>query len=176
MPQLRIRIASSLTENYPDVQMPSQSFCNFGSWVGSDRDGNPSVTPEITWRTACYQRKLMLERYIKAISNLRDQLSVSMQWSQVSSSLLESLETDRVNFPEIYEARATRYRAEPYRLKLSYILEKLRLTQDRNNLLAERGWKLVLEGQSDTENLEQLEKLHYKSVQEFEIKSLGGGL
>ena len=167
MPQLRGRIASALTENYPDVQMPYESFCNFGSWVGSDRDGNPSVTPEITWRTACYQRKLMLERYINAISNLRDQLSVSMQWSQVSASLLESLETDRVNFPEIYEARATRYRAEPYRLKLSYILEKLRLTQERNNLLAERGWKLVLEGQSDTRNLEQLEKLHYKSVQEF---------
>ena len=167
MPQLRGRIASALTENYPDVQMPYESFCNFGSWVGSDRDGNPSVTPEITWRTACYQRKLMLERYINAISNLRDQLSVSMQWSQVSSSLLESLETDRVNFPEIYEARATRYRAEPYRLKLSYILEKLRLTQERNNLLAERGWKLVLEGQSDTRNLEQLEKLHYKSVREF---------
>ncbi len=167
MPQLKGRIASALTENYPDVQMPSESFCNFGSWVGSDRDGNPSVTPEITWRTACYQRKLMLERYIKAISNLRDQLSVSMQWSQVSSSLLESLETDRVNFPEIYEARATRYRAEPYRLKLSYILEKLRLTQERNNLLAESGWKIVLEGRSDTEHLEQYEKLHYKSVQEF---------
>ena len=167
MPQLRGRIASALTENYPDVQMPYESFCNFGSWVGSDRDGNPSVTPEITWRTACYQRKLMLERYINAISNLRDQLSVSMQWSQVSSSLLESLETDRVNFPEIYEARATRYRAEPYRLKLSYILEKLRLTQERNNLLAETGWKLVLEGQSDIKNLEQVEKFHYKSVQEF---------
>jgi len=78
----------------------------------------------------------MLERYIIATSNLRDQLSVSMQWSQVSSSLLESLETDRVKFPEIYEARATRYRSEPYRLKLSYILEKLRFTQERNNLLA----------------------------------------
>ncbi len=167
MPQLRGRIASSLTENYPDVQMPSQSFCNFGSWVGSDRDGNPSVTPEITWRTACYQRKLMLERYINAISNLRDQLSVSMQWSQVSSSLLESLEIDRVNFPEIYESRATRYRSEPYRLKLSYILEKLRLTQERNNLLAETGWKLVLEGKSDIKNLEQVEKFHYKSVHEF---------
>jgi len=167
MPQLRGRIASSLTENYPDVQMPSQSFCNFGSWVGSDRDGNPSVTPEITWRTACYQRKLMLERYINAISNLRDQLSVSMQWSQVSSSLLESLETDRVNFPEIYESRATRYRSEPYRLKLSYILEKLRLTQERNNLLAETGWKLVLEGKSDIKNLEQVEKFNYKSVHEF---------
>jgi len=167
MPQLRGRISSALSENYPDVQMPSQSFCNFGSWVGSDRDGNPSVTPEITWRTACYQRKLMLERYINSISNLRDQLSVSMQWSQVSSSLLESLETDRVKFPEIYEARATRYRSEPYRLKLSYILEKLRLTQNRNNLLAEGGWKYSLEGESDIKNLDQVEKLHYRSVNEF---------
>ena len=167
MPQLRGRISSALTENYPDVQMPTESFCTFGSWVGSDRDGNPSVTPEITWRTACYQRQLMLERYIKATSNLRDQLSVSMQWSQVSSSLLESLETDRVKFPEIYEARATRYRSEPYRLKLSYILEKLRLTHERNNLLAEGGWKLSLERESDNKNLELVEKLHYKSVDEF---------
>jgi len=167
MPQLRSRISKALAENYPDVQMPSESFCNFGSWVGSDRDGNPSVTPEITWRTACYQRQLMLERYINATTNLRDQLSVSMQWSQVSSSLLESLETDRVKFPEIYEARATRYRSEPYRLKLSYILEKLKLTQERNNLLAENGWKSSLEGDSDNKNGEQIEKLHYRSVNEF---------
>ncbi len=167
MPQLRGRIAEALTENYPDVQLPSESFCNFGSWVGSDRDGNPSVTPEITWRTACYQRQLMLERYIIATSNLRDQLSVSMQWSQVSSSLLESLETDRVKFPEIYEARATRYRSEPYRLKLSYILEKLRLTQERNNLLADNGWKFDLEGEIDNKNLDKVENLYYKSVNEF---------
>jgi len=167
MPQLRGRIAEALTENYPDVQLPSESFCNFGSWVGSDRDGNPSVTPEITWRTACYQRQLMLERYIIATSNLRDQLSVSMQWSQVSSSLLESLETDRVKFPEIYEARATRYRTEPYRLKISYILEKLRLTQERNNLLADNGWKFDLEGEINNKNLDKVDNLHYKSVNEF---------
>ncbi len=167
MPQLRGRIAEALTENYPDVQMPSESFCNFGSWVGSDRDGNPSVTPEITWRTACYQRQLMLERYIIATSNLRDQLSVSMQWSQVSSSLLESLETDRVKFPEIYEARATRYRSEPYRLKLSYILEKLRLTQERNNLLADSGWKFDLKGETDNKNQDKVENLYYQSVNDF---------
>ncbi len=167
MPQLRFRISEALSENYPDVQMPSESFCNFGSWVGSDRDGNPSVTTEITWKTACYQRQLMLDRYIDATSNLRDQLSVSMQWSQVSSSLLESLETDRVKFPEIYEARATRYRSEPYRLKLSYILEKLRLTQERNNLLADGGWKLALEDELDDKNLDHVENLHYRSVNEF---------
>ncbi len=167
MPQLRRRISSALKENYPDVQFPSQSFCTFGSWVGSDRDGNPSVTPEITWRTACYQRQLMLERYIIATSNLRDQLSVSMQWSQVSPSLLESLETDRVKFPGIYEARATRYRSEPYRLKLSYMLEKLRLTQERNNLLAETGWQVSLESESDPKALDLYDEPFYRSAEEF---------
>ncbi len=167
MPQLRRRISSALIENYPDVQFPAQSFCTFGSWVGSDRDGNPSVTPEITWRTACYQRQLMLERYITAISNLRDQLSVSMQWSQVSPSLLESLETDRVKFPEIYEARATRYRSEPYRLKLSYMLEKLRLTQERNNLLAQTGWKVSLESESASKHDDFNDEPFYRSVDEF---------
>jgi phosphoenolpyruvate carboxylase len=101
MPQLRQRLRSALAASYPDVEPPRDAFCTFGSWVGSDRDGNPSVTPEITWRTACYQRQLMLERYIKSVSELRDQLSISMQWSQVSPALLESLEMDRLRFPEI---------------------------------------------------------------------------
>jgi phosphoenolpyruvate carboxylase len=141
MPQLRQRIRSALVGNYPDVMPPSDAFCTFGSWVGSDRDGNPSVTPDITWRTACYQRQLMLDRYLGAVGDLRDQLSISMQWSQVSAPLLESLEMDRLRFPEIYEERAARYRLEPYRLKLSYMLERLKLTQQRNQQLAAAGWQ-----------------------------------
>ena len=48
MPQLRRRLTSALHRHYPDVQVPQASFCTFGSWVGSDRDGNPSVTTDIT--------------------------------------------------------------------------------------------------------------------------------
>ncbi len=168
MPQLRRRIASALEDSYPDVQVPQEAFCTFGSWVGSDRDGNPSVTSEITWRTACYQRQLMLERYISAVHNLRDQLSISMQWSQVSSPLLESLEMDRLRFPEVYEERAARYRLEPYRLKLSYTLERLRLTQHRNKQLAEAGWRTSPEViKTSAAGPNPLEALHYGSVDEF---------
>ncbi len=168
MPQLRRRITSALSSSYPDVQLPKQAFCNFGSWVGSDRDGNPSVTSEITWRTACYQRQLMLDRYISAVRNLRDQLSISMQWSQVSTPLLESLEMDRLRFPEVYEERAARYRLEPYRLKLSYTIERLRLTQKRNQQLADAGWKTSLEGvQSKELSSNPINDLHYGSVEEF---------
>ncbi len=168
MPQLRRRIISALSDSYPDVQIPQEAFCTFGSWVGSDRDGNPSVTPEITWRTACYQRQLMLERYVHAVQELRDQLSISMQWSQVSAPLLESLEMDRLRFPEVYEERAARYRLEPYRLKLSYTLERLRLTQQRNQQLADGGWQTSLEGLNTT-NMDgpSSDDLHYGSVAEF---------
>jgi phosphoenolpyruvate carboxylase len=141
LPLLQQRMRAALNSSYPDVLPPRDAFCTFGSWVGADRDGNPSVTSEITWRAACYQRQLMLHRYIKAVAALRDQLSISMQWSQVSPALLESLEMDRLRFPDIYEERAARYRLEPYRLKLSYMLERLHLSEKRNQLLADAGWE-----------------------------------
>jgi phosphoenolpyruvate carboxylase len=174
MPLLRQRIRTALAQSYPDVDVPRDAFCTFGSWVGSDRDGNPSVTPEITWRTACYQRQLMLERYLRAVAELRDQLSISMQWSQVSPALLESLEMDRLRFPEIYEERAARYRLEPYRLKLSYVLERLRLTQERNQVLSDAGWEAPCDGMANVPlaggNLSATAAtpdLHYGSVEEF---------
>ena len=174
MPQLRQRIRTALNASYPDVQPPGDAFCSFGSWVGSDRDGNPSVTPEITWRTACFQRQLMLERYLAAVGDLRDQLSISMQWSQVSAPLLESLEMDRLRFPEIYEERAARYRLEPYRLKLSYVLERLRLTHERNQQLASAGWETPSDTRPALPEFGQgalapapAPELHYASVTEF---------
>ena len=168
MPQLRRRICSALSYSYPDVEVPQEAFCSFGSWVGSDRDGNPSVTPEITWRTACYQRKLMLELYVNSVQELRDQLSISMQWSQVSAQLLESLEMDRVRFPDVYEERAARHRLEPYRLKLSYVLERLKFTQKRNQDLSEVGWQTLLEQPNNSRTSgNSLEGLHYCSIDEF---------
>ncbi|MBD2138329.1 phosphoenolpyruvate carboxylase [Anabaena sp. FACHB-1237] len=122
----------ALKQTFPWLEPPSTNFCSFGSWVGSDRDGNPSVTPEVTWKTACYQRKMVLERYINSVKQLIELLSVSMQWSDVLPDLLESLELEQSKLSEIYDALALRYRQEPYRLKLSYILKRLENTRDRN--------------------------------------------
>jgi phosphoenolpyruvate carboxylase len=175
LPLLQQRMRAALKTSYPDVQPPREEFCTFGSWVGADRDGNPSVTPEITWRAACYQRQLMLDRYVKAVTDLRDQLSISMQWSQVSQALLESLEMDRLRFPEIYEERAARYRLEPYRLKLSYMLERLHLAERRNNQLAEAGWQSPLADLPSTSggmaagmaSPNSQQNLHYASEEDF---------
>ncbi|GCL41946.1 phosphoenolpyruvate carboxylase [Dolichospermum planctonicum] len=136
--QLYKRFKYSLEETFPWLQPPGTNFCSFGSWVGSDRDGNPSVTPEVTWKTACYQRKMVLERYIKSVKELVTLLSVSMQWSDVLPDLLESLELDQSQLSSVYDSLALRFRQEPYRLKLSYILKRLENTRDRNLALYNR--------------------------------------
>jgi phosphoenolpyruvate carboxylase len=135
IPQLYQRLKQSLKGTFPRLKPPTKNFCKFGSWVGSDRDGNPSVTPQVTWETACYQRDLVLEKYIYSVGRLNRLLSLSLHWSDVLPDLLDSLEQDRAQMPEVYEKLAIRYRQEPYRLKLAYIQQRLENTRDRNQRL-----------------------------------------
>ncbi len=137
MPMLYDRLNQSLQGAFPELKIPHYNFCRFGSWVGSDRDGNPAVTPQITWQTACYQRGMVLEKYIQSVRKLIDLLSLSLHWSDVSGDLLESLEQDQMRLPDVYEKLSIRYRQEPYRLKLSYIQQRLENTRDRNNQIAQ---------------------------------------
>ncbi len=132
IPQLYHRLKQSLNASFPWLKPPAHNFCKFGSWVGSDRDGNPSVTPQVTWQTACYQRGLVLEKYIQSVGRLIDLLSLSLHWSDVLPELLDSLEQDRSQLPDVYERLSIRYRQEPYRLKLSYVQKRLENTRDRN--------------------------------------------
>ena len=137
IPQLSQRLNSALKQSFPHLNPPNNRFCRFGSWVGADRDGNPSVTPQITWQTACYQRGIVLKKYIKCTKELSNSLSLSLHWSNVLPDLLESLEQDKAHFPEIYEQWAIRYRQEPYRLKLAYIVNRLSNTIDRSRQVAD---------------------------------------
>lgn len=131
-PQLYRRFKQSLIQSFPGLRPPNYNFCKFGSWVGADRDGNPSVTPEITWQTACYQRNLVLGKYTQSVRRLIDLLSLSLHWCDVLPDLLESLERDQQQMPETYDQLAVRFHQEPYRLKLSYVLKRLENTRDRS--------------------------------------------
>ncbi|BCX11220.1 MAG: phosphoenolpyruvate carboxylase [Thermosynechococcus sp.] len=135
IPKLYRRLEQSLHETFPTLEPPRYNFCRFGSWVGGDRDGNPYVKPEVTWQTACYQRNLVLEEYIKSVERLINLLSLSLHWCDVLPDLLDSLEQDQRQLPSIYDQYAVRYRQEPYRLKLAYVLKRLQNTRDRNRAL-----------------------------------------
>lgn len=141
IPVLYDRIGSSISASFPKLRLPRHNFCNFGSWVGSDRDGNPFVTPEVTWQTACYQRNLVITKYIRSIEHLSRLLSLSQSLSDVSESLLESLADDQIYLPEIYAKNSIKYRQEPYRQKLAYIKERLYRTRDRSQELRRSGWQ-----------------------------------
>lgn len=161
IPQLYLRLERSLNKTFGNLRPPSNNFCKFGSWVGSDRDGNPSVTPAITWQTACYQRDLVLEKYIKSVEKLINRLSLSLHWSDVLPELLESLEQNRLQMPEIYEQLSIRYRQEPYRLKLAYVKKRLENTRDRN-------WRLYNSEDIHQEKLKQSHSgSYYQSSSEF---------
>jgi len=141
IPVLYDRIGSSISASFPKLKLPRHNFCNFGSWVGSDRDGNPFVTPEVTWQTACYQRNLVISKYIKSVEHLSRLLSLSQSLSDVSESLLDSLAEDAIYLKDIYDKNSVKFRQEPYRQKLAYIKERLYRTRDRNRKLRHSGWQ-----------------------------------
>jgi phosphoenolpyruvate carboxylase len=137
-PQLYQRLKYSLKQVFPHIQPPPPDFCRFGSWVGSDRDGNPAVTSRVTWRTACYQRGMVLGKYQAAIKEVSNLLSLSANRSQVSVELLDTLGRDATYLPKLYSSISHRYIREPYRMKLCYIAERLKNTIARNERVAER--------------------------------------
>ena len=49
----------------------------FGSWIGGDRDGNPSVTPDVTRRAALMSRWTALTLYAREVEMLRFELSMA---------------------------------------------------------------------------------------------------
>ncbi len=152
IPQLASRLKQSLAISFPELDAPTHNFCYFGSWVGSDRDGNPFVTPQVTWETACYQRKIVIEKYLDSIEQLRELLSLSLHWSNVRQELLDSLEQDQQQMPGIYQELSLRYRQEPYRLKLAYIAQRLKNTLERNRALSSAAGRQAI-SEINTDNI-----------------------
>ncbi|MBS1991730.1 MAG: phosphoenolpyruvate carboxylase [Cyanobacteria bacterium SZAS LIN-3] len=107
---------------------PDRTFITFGSWIGGDRDGNPFVTPDVTLQALAYQRSVILNRYLKQLETLFNDLSQSQNWVPVNAELQASLEKDSNDLPEIASRWRQRYGVEPFRLKLLYIQAKLRNT------------------------------------------------
>jgi len=95
----------------------------FGSWVGGDRDGNPSVTPEVTRAAARLARSSVLRRYRDEVQALGRDLSISGRLVGCSPELLESIDRDRA---ELGVQPVPQWRDEPYRRKLGLIGERLR--------------------------------------------------
>ncbi|MFC7044636.1 phosphoenolpyruvate carboxylase [Halobacteriaceae archaeon GCM10025711] len=114
----------ALDEQYDaDVAVPK--LFEFRSWAGSDRDGNPSVTPEVTADTLERQRAVVLERYRQALKRLSGVLSQDGGRVDVGPVVAAALAEDRERLPGVAETAAERYPDEPYRQRLRLMRERL---------------------------------------------------
>jgi phosphoenolpyruvate carboxylase len=114
------------------VELPAGARpLRFGTWAGGDRDGNHNVTPQVTLDVLTLQHEFGLRVLIAAVEDLTLQLAASTRVVAISPALAASLEADRAALPAVYERLVRLNAEEPYRLKLSYIRERLVRTRAR---------------------------------------------
>ncbi|WP_418280651.1 phosphoenolpyruvate carboxylase [Halorubrum sp. DTA98] len=113
----------TISNEYDDVDCPK--LFEFRSWAGSDRDGNPFVTPAVTEETLDRQRTVATETYREQCKRLSAVLSHDGERYAVGDELAASLAADAERFPTVVEEARERYPDEPYRQKLRLMRERL---------------------------------------------------
>ncbi|MEU6660698.1 phosphoenolpyruvate carboxylase [Streptomyces sp. NPDC046821] len=111
----------------PDATRP----LTFGTWIGGDRDGNPNVTPQVTWDVLILQHEHGINDALELVDELRGFLSNSVRYSGATDELLASLQSDLDRLPEISPRYKRLNSEEPYRLKATCIRQKLENTKLR---------------------------------------------
>jgi len=131
-PKIYEDLESALAECYPNVKFEIPVFLEYGSWIGGDRDGNPTITLEHTAKILQMQKDMALTKYIPLIRTLSDRLSQSKRYVGFSQELEESLASDAIDLPSVAAEAASRGTTEHYRRKMEFIWERLRLAKQRN--------------------------------------------
>ncbi|MDR3691345.1 MAG: phosphoenolpyruvate carboxylase [Fimbriimonas sp.] len=136
VPWLHADLEQALSLAYPNFSFNIPTILNYRSWVGGDRDGNPNVTPEVTWQTLIEHRILALTSYLTRVEVLRKEFTQSIKLVPVSRQLLESIESDQYRL-QYRPGHLQRYSQEPYVVKLLGIEYRLQQAINHVQALAE---------------------------------------
>jgi phosphoenolpyruvate carboxylase len=124
LPEVYDELEQALADTYDaDVSVPT--LYEFRSWAGSDRDGNPYVTPDVTEETLERQREETLELYREDLADLRDVLSGADHQVTVGEQLDERIDLLEDRLPTTAAEAAARNPGEPYRQFLELMREAL---------------------------------------------------
>ncbi|MGH7730724.1 MAG: phosphoenolpyruvate carboxylase, partial [Candidatus Eiseniibacteriota bacterium] len=123
LPRVAADLATALREHYPDQPAPP-AWLTLASWIGGDRDGNPSVVATVTAETLRLHRGLAVERHRRSVQDLARRLSVSGRRYPPPPALAAWLEARRPLPPHVAYLEG-RYASEPYRLALSLVASDL---------------------------------------------------
>ena len=121
-------LEGTLADAYPSVDVPK--LFEFRSWAGSDRDGNPSVTVDVTTDTLERQRSVVLSKYREELKRLSGILSQDAAWLTVGERFESSLLADRERLPDVASEAEERYPHEFYRQKLRLMRERIERVGD----------------------------------------------
>ncbi|MGH9177169.1 MAG: phosphoenolpyruvate carboxylase [Acidimicrobiales bacterium] len=131
-------VAPAVVERYVaelgriEAAVPATSSpLRFGTWVGGDRDGNPNVTPQVTMDVLAQQHEFGFAVLLWYVDWLVTELSSSTTIAGMSPELAESLAADAEALPDVVHAWGRLNAEEPYRLKASFIRQRLRNTRSR---------------------------------------------
>ncbi len=119
-----------------------------GSWVAGDRDGNPFVTPHETLSATRRASHAIVRHYRRQVEGLMERLSLSNTVSPAPPALWTSLDEDRARLPAVWSSKGRWYEDEPLRLKLAFMVERLRRTEGRFEARV-RGHVVEAEGAYD---------------------------
>ena len=142
-PRIYDDLRAALAECYPGEPFTLGPFLEFGSWVGGDRDGNPTITLGHTAEILKMHRDTILGLYIPAVRALSDRLSQSRHYVQVTPELQESLERDAQRLPQVAAEAAHRSPTELYRRKMEFVWERLRQTREGGSAAYESATEFV---------------------------------
>ena len=106
-----------------------------GSWMGGDADGNPNVTPDLTWQTALTMRARVLRMHLNAVRGMDQLLPHSLRRIAASAEMKASLDRDERRMPRVKERLERRNAAEHYRLKIRYMAARLQATLEADYAL-----------------------------------------
>ncbi|MES2791922.1 MAG: phosphoenolpyruvate carboxylase [Planctomycetota bacterium] len=124
VPRLYRQLNQGLSRVYPERTWNVPSFLKFGSWIGGDRDGHPSVTHRVTAEAVMLQQEAVLQHYIVQMEQLWRKLSHSDHFIIPSPEFRASLAREAALFPDVTLSPEH----EPYRAKCKLISAKLQRT------------------------------------------------
>ncbi|MGH9470266.1 MAG: phosphoenolpyruvate carboxylase, partial [Terriglobia bacterium] len=144
------RFRRELKSAYPRLPQP-RPFFRFGSWVGTDRDGNPNVTREASLRAAEEHRQSILRYYLRVCQRLLSIISFPCPKVDRCRDLERDLESVMRRFPATQVFCETDQPGELYRRKLRAMSWRLERTAGR----AEGAYDCAEEFIRDARLLEQ---------------------
>lgn len=124
------KLEAELRSAYPKITEP-EPFIQFGSWVGTDRDGHPNVSREVSLGAAEAHRRSTLGYYIRVCNRLLAMISFPAPATAQSRELDRDIHQTMERFPETRRFEQEDQPTEFYRRKLRLMIWRLERTIDR---------------------------------------------